>query len=115
VVSETPIKPNGMVVMVVFSNKPVIPRLNKTWEQIHVGKDILHSFLGEKAGAIAQWAHPKQPSMGINSRIRLHGRTWTKNCQGPANVMKTMMRSLKKITFVADMARNMGSVLAFRV
>ena len=78
-------------------------------------RTFLHSFLGQKAGAIAQWAHPKQGSMGIDSRIRcgLHGRTWTKNCQGPANVMKTMMQSLKKITFVADMARNMGSVLAF--
>ena len=73
-------------------------------------------FWEKKQGQL-QWAHPKQPSLGINSRIRcgLHGRTWTKNCQGPANVMKTMMRSFKKITFVADMARNMGSVLAFRV
>ena len=106
-----------MVVLVVFSNNPVIPRLNKTWEQIHVGKDIFAFVSGKKAGTIAQWAHPKQPSLGINSRIRcgLRGRTWTKSCQGPANVMKTIMRSLKKITFVADMARNMGSVLAFRV
>ena len=84
--------------MVVFSNKPVIPRFNKTWEQIHVGKDMFAFVSGKKAGAIAQWAHPKQPSLGINSRIRcgLRGRTWTKNCQGPANVMKTIMRSLKK-------------------
>ena len=55
-----------VVVVVVFSNNPVIPRLNKTWEQIHVrGKDIFAFVSGKKARTIAQWAHPKQPSLAL--------------------------------------------------
>ena len=45
--------------MVVFSNKPVIPRLNKTWEQIHVGKDIFAFLSGKKTRGNCSVCTPK--------------------------------------------------------